>query len=335
MNTPLVSVVMPVYNGEKSLPPAIESVLKQTYEHFELIILDNCSTDGTAQIIASFTDDPRVKLHRNPELLPVMQNHNAVVALKSPSAEYMQILQADDVLSPTCLEQKVRVAQANPTCDIVGSFVTWGDAVYPTRSPGEGEFFCGKQLAGRVLIGELYPFLSPSCVLFRSSAIDQRTRMYDEVKLHGDIQACYEILRNGDFGFVHETLVTVGRSVDSVSSKKTAPMDGLLASNLELLIEYGRDFLDEAMFQKRVDLYLDNYYQKLAKASFERRPDGYWSLHKSTIKSANRTFEPARLAKEMFRRLLSHPHATASALKHKYLSPKIAGLSSSGLSKEG
>ena len=63
--TPEISVIMSVYNGEDYLSEAIESVLAQTFPHWELIVINDCSTDGTAEILRNFAErDPRVKVDR-------------------------------------------------------------------------------------------------------------------------------------------------------------------------------------------------------------------------------------------------------------------------------
>ena len=67
---PLVSVVTPVYNGAAFVSECIESVLAQTYENWEYVIVDNCSTDGTAEIAAGYaSSDPRIRLVANDRFL--------------------------------------------------------------------------------------------------------------------------------------------------------------------------------------------------------------------------------------------------------------------------
>jgi glycosyltransferase involved in cell wall biosynthesis len=108
MNNPKVSIGIPVYNGEKYLPQAIESVLAQTFHNFELIITDNCSTDRTQEICEAYAaQDERVRYIRNEENLGAGPNFNRVFELAK--GEYFQWLAADDVLMPTVLEKCVPV----------------------------------------------------------------------------------------------------------------------------------------------------------------------------------------------------------------------------------
>lgn len=66
---PLVSVIMPAYNAEEYISEAVQSVMAQTYTNWELLILDDCSTDGTADKARCFSDlDPRITLYSNPKI---------------------------------------------------------------------------------------------------------------------------------------------------------------------------------------------------------------------------------------------------------------------------
>lgn len=65
---PLVSVIMPAYNAEEYISEAVQSVMAQTYENWELLIIDDCSTDSTANIVKQFSDvDSRITLYSNPK----------------------------------------------------------------------------------------------------------------------------------------------------------------------------------------------------------------------------------------------------------------------------
>jgi glycosyltransferase involved in cell wall biosynthesis len=83
-NKPLVSVGMPVYNGERCIRQALDSVLGQTYENLEVIISDNASTDNTAEICLEYAArDQRIQYHRNPVNLGVIANLPRVFELSS------------------------------------------------------------------------------------------------------------------------------------------------------------------------------------------------------------------------------------------------------------
>jgi glycosyltransferase involved in cell wall biosynthesis len=104
--TPLVSVLMTAYNREKYIAEAIESVLASTYIFFELIIVDDCSTDNTVLIAKSYQErDPRIKLFVNKHNLGDYPNRN--VAASFASGVYIKYLDSDDIMYPQCLELMV------------------------------------------------------------------------------------------------------------------------------------------------------------------------------------------------------------------------------------
>ena len=120
---PLVSIVTPVYNGEKYMQECIDSVLAQTYQNWEYIIVNNCSTDRTLEIVTSYAErNPKIKVYKNECLVTALQNHNRALRWISPESKYCKLLHADDWLFPNCLEMMVRVNEAHPSVGIVGSY---------------------------------------------------------------------------------------------------------------------------------------------------------------------------------------------------------------------
>ena len=122
-NQPLVSVVTPVYNGERYLSDCIESVIRQTYKHWEYVIVNNCSTDGTAKIAENYASkDNRIRVSHNREFLNIIPNWNHALRQISPDSKYCKVLHADDLLFPECIEQMVELAETNPSVNIVASY---------------------------------------------------------------------------------------------------------------------------------------------------------------------------------------------------------------------
>ena len=110
MRRPLVSVIMPAYNAERYLEQAVQSVLAQTYERWELLILDDCSTDRTASIGAALArKDPRILLYRNPRNLGAAQTRNRGFALAE--GEWAALLDSDDSWRPEKLERQLDLAR--------------------------------------------------------------------------------------------------------------------------------------------------------------------------------------------------------------------------------
>ena len=105
-SNPLVSICIPVYNDEVNIKYAIESIINQTYQNWELIITDDCSKDGTLQVIKSYTD-PRIIVIENEKNIGLSGNWNAVV--KHAKGEYVKLLPSDDLIAPDCIEKQLEI----------------------------------------------------------------------------------------------------------------------------------------------------------------------------------------------------------------------------------
>jgi glycosyltransferase involved in cell wall biosynthesis len=106
MTSPKVSVCIPVYNGEDYLSETIKSVLNQSFQDFEIVIVDNQSTDKTVNIIQSFNDS-RIVFFQNETNIGLIGNWNMV--MKKARGKYIKILPADDLIYPDCLKLQVEV----------------------------------------------------------------------------------------------------------------------------------------------------------------------------------------------------------------------------------
>lgn len=116
---PLVSIVMPVYNCEQYLGEAIESVLSQSYQNWELLIVDDGATDHSPEVIDAYSQkDARIKaFHKQNEGVSKARN----MALDQMHGEYVTFLDGDDVYHPDRLRRMLRVFSQNRECDIVFS----------------------------------------------------------------------------------------------------------------------------------------------------------------------------------------------------------------------
>lgn len=124
MGQPQVSVVIPVWNGERYLRQAIESILAQDFADFELIVVDDGSTDGSAVLAESFMSDNRVSVRRQINA-GVVAARNA--GLQAARAEYVAFLDADDIAKPERLTKQVAYLRSHPEVAVVGSHITHFD----------------------------------------------------------------------------------------------------------------------------------------------------------------------------------------------------------------
>lgn len=111
----MVSVIMPTFNREKTIIRAINSIFRQTYKQIELIIVDDCSTDNTENVIKSLNNSKIIYIKHS-------ENQGACAArnkgIKSASGEYIAFLDSDDEWLPTKIERQIDFIQSN-NCDIV------------------------------------------------------------------------------------------------------------------------------------------------------------------------------------------------------------------------
>lgn len=126
---PLVSVVMPAFNAATTLEEAIKSVLDQDHQHIELIVVDDGSTDKTAEVVSSF-NDPRIQFYHQPNA-GVSAARNA--GLQKMSGDVLAFCDADDRLTKSSISARLAVLKARPEVDFVdGAMRSFGDQ-------GEGE----------------------------------------------------------------------------------------------------------------------------------------------------------------------------------------------------
>jgi len=124
MNDPLVTVLMSVYNGEKYLSEAIESILNQTYKNFEFLIINDGSTDKTMEILQSYHDS-RIKIIDNKNNIGLTKSLNK--GLSMAKGEYIARMDADDISLPERLERQVQYMDVHPDIGVFGTWIKYID----------------------------------------------------------------------------------------------------------------------------------------------------------------------------------------------------------------
>ncbi len=118
MENPLVTVLMPVYNGEKYLREAIESILNQTFTDFEFLIINDGSTDNTKEIILSY-NDKRIRYIENETNIKLIDTLNK--GIKLAKGKYIARMDCDDISLPKRLEKQVDFMERNPDITVCGT----------------------------------------------------------------------------------------------------------------------------------------------------------------------------------------------------------------------
>lgn len=169
MKTPLVSVCIPTYNGEKYIGEAIASVLAQTFTDFELIVMDDCSSDGTGDIARSVTDS-RVRYLRNEANLGMVYNWNRCLA--AATGTYIKVLCHDDKLAPDCIARCVDALETNEEAALVfhsTEIIDGTGRLIHKRRPFHGDMMFNGVRFARMAFRKRNLYGEPSNVLFRRS----------------------------------------------------------------------------------------------------------------------------------------------------------------------
>ncbi len=115
--SPLISIILPVYNRHHYLKQAIDSVINQTYQNWELIIADDASAPDTKKILNDYTSLSKIKIIHNETNLGLFANLNQ--AIKHTSSSYIVLLCSDDFLLPHCLETSIRLITSNSNVNLI------------------------------------------------------------------------------------------------------------------------------------------------------------------------------------------------------------------------
>ncbi len=174
MNLPLISVVLPVYNAEQYVKDTIKSILVQSYQNFELIIINDGSTDNSEEYIVQFKDT-RIKYIKNEKNLKLIQTLN--LGLRLAKGKYIARIDADDIALPNRFEKQIDFLENNLEYGIVGSFAeTFG-------SKKEKLTFVQEDLEIRFALLTHNPFVHSS-VMIRNQILIKNKLSFDLNQLH-------------------------------------------------------------------------------------------------------------------------------------------------------
>lgn len=285
---PRVTVITPVYNGEKHLAESIESVLAQTYGNWQHIIVNNCSTDNTLAIASQFArQDARIRIHNNEHFLAMIKNHNHAFSLIPNESEYCKVLHSDDWLFPECIEKMVQVAETYPNVGIVSSYRLDDIRVNCDGLPYPSTCIPGNELCRSTLLGGPYVFGSPSTLLLRSDLIRSRKPFYNEALLHADREVCFDILQESDFGFVHQVLSFTRRGKGTMTTYARR-LNTFIFDDLHTLIKYGPIYLSGEDYRIALGKSIIRYLQFLCANPLMMREKDFRQFHCRGLKELRR-----------------------------------------------
>jgi hypothetical protein len=131
--------------------------------------------------------------------------------------------------------------------------------------------------------------------LYRADLVRSRDSFYTETNIHADTEACFDVLRESDFGFVHQVL-TFTRVHPGTRSVSSADLQSDFAGMLRLLMTYGPHYLEYEELERLLKKHLKVYYRFLGKSVFLRRDIKFWELHKRSLREAGVGFKRRHVA---------------------------------------
>lgn len=213
---PLVSILLPVYNAEKYLARTLESLLNQRFRDFEIVAMDDGSTDRSMEVLRSFPD-PRIRVERNERNLGLIATLNRGVSLCR--GEFIARMDADDIADPARLEKQVQYMRQNAACILVGTGRTAIDEndrpIASFNRPATGSAL----IRWKLLTGN---FITHPTVMLRKSAL--RLPLFEEKYRHAeDYAAWLKLSTSGDLEILSEKLLKYRFHPESVSQKNKMP----------------------------------------------------------------------------------------------------------------
>lgn len=290
VHQPLVSIVTPFYNTAEYLAECIESVLKQTYSNWEYVLVNNCSEDSGREIAERYArSDDRITLIDNEKLLNQVDNYNKSVTHISTASEFCKIVQADDWIFPDCIEKMVEVGESHPTTEIIGAYAQVGDNVYLAGLPYPSTCQPGSVPCRKMLLEDVYVFGTPTSVMFRSRLVREKVPFFATDSPVEDAEICFELLQDGDFGFVHQVLTFTRTDNESITMGWGA-FNPMLLTALLCCRKFGKMYLDEDEYSQRMAQLEKEYWRYLGESVLRRHGRDFWEFHGSGLRSIDETF---------------------------------------------
>lgn len=318
---PDISVIMSVYNGETYLVEAIESVRNQTFRNWELIIINDCSTDSTGEILNDFSiKDERIKVHTNEVNLKLPTSLNKAISLSE--GKYIARMDADDICLPDRFEKQYKFMEENPDLALSSCrFMTVKNGVY--ASGGAGGRCDNKALRAMLLVAN--PILHPGVIaraevmkkfnydttLTCTEDLELWTRMAMENQKIGILPECLLIYRLHDKQITSTTLERQHKEVLGIQEKYYGTLLQKMDEEMQKFYISGIYFKENADIEKFLEY--AKWLRSVNSGSFDKKNIDYALLEilaeykrcgiaKTDIIKAMLTFNPCYLLKEIIRR---------------------------------
>jgi glycosyltransferase involved in cell wall biosynthesis len=250
MKHPKLSVILPCYNAAEFLPKAISSILAQTFTGFELIIIDDGSTDSSTEIISK-QKDPRIRVIRNEKNLGLIETLN--IGFASAKGEYIARMDADDISRPERFEKQLAFLEKNTATGVCG---TWMHMIHNNK------VYKHRYLTSDLIKSALVfnnPIVHPS-VMMRKSIISAGTKGYDPAYPHGEDYALWiSLLDKTNFAVLDEPLIEYRAHAQQVSRKFNDIQRASVKKAQEIIFDHLGIKASDAEKEIHFSLFLEDY----------------------------------------------------------------------------
>lgn len=204
----LVSIIMPSYNTGKFIKESIESVLAQTYQNWELIIVDDCSNDNTDEIVSAFNYDPRIRFFKN------SQNSGAAIsrnrALREARGKWIAFLDSDDIWYPEKLEKQIMFMKENNYRFSYTNYIEIDENSVPN-----GKYVTGP---GKINQNGMYSYCWVGCLTVMYDAEFVGLVQIEDIRKNNDYAIWLKVSRKADCFLLDEKLAKYRKRSGSISN---------------------------------------------------------------------------------------------------------------------
>ncbi|MDQ3110739.1 MAG: glycosyltransferase [Bacteroidota bacterium] len=252
MKQPKLSVILPYYNAEEFLQESISSILNQTFTDFELIIIDDGSTDRSAEIISG-QNDPRIRVIRNEKNYGLIETLNT--GFRNAKGEFIARMDADDISRAERFEKQVSFLEKNSAVGVCG---TWMHMIHNNK------VYKHRYLTSDLIKSALVfnnPIVHPS-VMLRKTILPGDGQVYNPAYPHGEDYALWISLSDKtDFAVIGEPLIEYRAHAQQVSRKFNDIQRASVKKAQELIFTHLGIHANEAEKEIHFSLFLEDYEQ--------------------------------------------------------------------------
>jgi len=220
---PHISLCIPAYQAERHLRATLGCAVAQTAPDLEIVVLDNASTDRTAEILAEM-HDPRLRVETNTTVLPLPANWNRLVKLSR--GDLVKVLCADDLIHPDAVRQQAQILDSDAAVSLVASRRHLIDDEGRVLAANQGlrglvGRRSGRDVAARVVRSGGNPIGEPGSVMFRRRDFDRVGGFDGDLLFPMDLDLWVRLLAHGDFLGMAESLAAFRAGSGSVSAVRS------------------------------------------------------------------------------------------------------------------